>query len=67
VSDVATKAVSPHTTVEAVDDDIRQAIATRDAAFHMLMIKDTQHNRDAFAEANGEVDSLLDLRHGLTG
>jgi hypothetical protein len=61
------KAVTPITTLEAIDDDLRSACAQREAAFTKLMVKDTQVNRDAYRDACTAVDSLLEMRHGLVG
>ena len=53
------------TTLEAIDDDLREAIADRDDAFRKLMVKDTTANRLALKQANEQLDSLLEMRHGL--
>lgn len=55
------------TTLEAIDTDLREAVADRDDAFRKLMVKDTMVNRDAYREACEQVDSLLEMRHGMTG
>ena len=59
------KTVTPISTIDAVDDDIREAVADREAAFRKVMVKDTQANRDGYRDACDKVDSLLEMRHGL--
>jgi hypothetical protein len=60
-----TKAVTPISTIEAIDDDIREAVANRDAAFRRLVVRDDDRNRAAFIAACSKVDSLLEMRHGM--
>lgn len=52
--------------LDAIDDDIRQAVAAREIAFTRLMAKDTTFNRDVYRISCERVDSLLDMRHGMS-
>jgi hypothetical protein len=61
------KTVTPRTTLEALDDDLRAAIAYRDETWLILVRKDTPANAKAFDDAMAAVDSLLEMRHGLSG
>jgi hypothetical protein len=59
------KTVAPISTLDAIDTDIREAVADREAAFRKVMVRDDDTNRAALAEACGKVDSLLEMRHGM--
>lgn len=48
-----------------IDDDIRLACADRAEAWRKLAIKDSTHNREAYADACVEVDDLLDQRNRM--
>ena len=62
---MATKAVTPISAIDAIDDDIREAVVDREAAFRKVMVRDDDRNRAALVEACAKVDSLLEMRHGM--